>query len=70
MPETATADPNANGIDRALMSVAIVVVLGAIMSILDTTVVNVAISTSRRRSTRRSRRSSGSSRATRSRSRR
>ena len=44
MPETATADPNANGIDRALMSVAIVVVLGAIMSILDTTVVNVAIS--------------------------
>ena len=45
MPETATADPNANGIDRALMSVAIVVVLGAIMSILDTTVVNVAINT-------------------------
>ena len=44
MPETATADPNAKGIDRALMSVAIVVVLGAIMSILDTTVVNVAIS--------------------------
>jgi len=41
---TATADPNANGLDRALMSVAIVVVLGAIMSILDTTVVNVAIS--------------------------
>src|ERR1044071_9725716 len=32
------------GLDRALMSVAIVVVLGAIMSILDTTVVNVAIS--------------------------
>ena len=44
MPETATADPNAKGLDRALMSVAIVVVLGAIMSILDTTVVNVAIS--------------------------
>src|SRR5690349_23452208 len=32
------------GLDRALLSVAIVVVLGAIMSILDTTVVNVAIS--------------------------
>jgi len=44
MPETATADPNAKGLDRALMSVAVVVVLGAIMSILDTTVVNVAIS--------------------------
>src|SRR6201989_2589091 len=44
MPETDTADPNARGIDSALMSVAIVVVLGAIMSILDTTVVNVAIS--------------------------
>src|SRR4051794_32192052 len=43
-PETATTDPNAKGLDRALMSVAIVVVLGAIMSILDTTVVNVAIS--------------------------
>jgi EmrB/QacA subfamily drug resistance transporter len=43
-PETATDNPNAKGIDRALLSVAIVVVLGAIMSILDTTVVNVAIS--------------------------
>jgi EmrB/QacA subfamily drug resistance transporter len=43
-PQTATTDPNAKGIDRALMSVSIVVVLGAIMSILDTTVVNVAIS--------------------------
>jgi EmrB/QacA subfamily drug resistance transporter len=45
-PETTTATeaPAGNGIDRALMSVAVVVVLGVIMSILDTTVVNVAIS--------------------------
>jgi EmrB/QacA subfamily drug resistance transporter len=42
--DTATAAPDAKGLDRALMSVAVVVVLGAIMSILDTTVVNVAIS--------------------------
>src|SRR4051812_1703627 len=45
--QTATAtEPAApdKGLDRALLSVAIVVVLGAIMSILDTTVVNVAIS--------------------------
>jgi EmrB/QacA subfamily drug resistance transporter len=45
--QTATAtEPAASekGLDRALLSVAIVVVLGAIMSILDTTVVNVAIS--------------------------
>src|SRR4051794_33533784 len=42
---TAPADARAEkGLDRALLSVAIVVVLGAIMSILDTTVVNVAIS--------------------------
>src|ERR671933_779138 len=33
------------GIDRKLLLVAIVVVLGAIMSILDTTVVNVALNT-------------------------
>src|ERR1051325_579770 len=33
------------GLDRALLAVAGVVVLGAIMSILDTTVVNVAINT-------------------------
>jgi EmrB/QacA subfamily drug resistance transporter len=39
-----TEAPPAKGLDRALMSVAVVVVLGAIMSILDTTVVNVAIS--------------------------
>jgi EmrB/QacA subfamily drug resistance transporter len=46
-PETTTATESAapgNCLDRALLSVAIVVVLGAIMSILDTTVVNVAIS--------------------------
>jgi EmrB/QacA subfamily drug resistance transporter len=44
--ETATATESAaeRSIDRALLSVAIVVVLGVIMSILDTTVVNVAIS--------------------------
>src|SRR4051812_39045184 len=42
---TVTTDTRAEkGLDRALLSVAIVVVLGAIMSILDTTVVNVAIS--------------------------
>src|SRR5882757_5792407 len=35
----------AEGLDRALLAVAGVVVLGAIMSILDTTVVNVAINT-------------------------
>jgi EmrB/QacA subfamily drug resistance transporter len=46
MPDTTvtTEAPAAKGLDRALMSVAAVVVLGAIMSILDTTVVNVAIS--------------------------
>src|SRR6201747_3031004 len=39
--------PSANGdkLDKALMRVAWVVVLGAIMSILDVTVVNVAINT-------------------------
>jgi EmrB/QacA subfamily drug resistance transporter len=41
-PAPAPADA---GLDRALMLVAAVVVLGAIMSILDTTVVNVAINT-------------------------
>jgi EmrB/QacA subfamily drug resistance transporter len=45
-PETATttAPEPSRGLDRGLLTVAIVVVLGAIMSILDTTVVNVAIS--------------------------
>jgi EmrB/QacA subfamily drug resistance transporter len=45
-PETAmpTAAPESRGLDRELLTVAVVVVLGAIMSILDTTVVNVAIS--------------------------
>ncbi len=33
------------GLDRRLLAIASVVVLGAIMSILDTTVVNVAINT-------------------------
>src|SRR3954462_9801904 len=45
--QTTTATESAapdKALDRALLSVAIVVVLGAIMSILDTTVVNVAIS--------------------------
>jgi EmrB/QacA subfamily drug resistance transporter len=42
---TAPAAPEQEPIDRALLVVAGVVVLGAIMSILDTTVVNVAINT-------------------------
>src|ERR671927_1203654 len=37
--------PHQEGLDRGLLAVAGVVVLGAIMSILDTTVVNVAINT-------------------------
>src|SRR5579862_2718285 len=37
--------PDENRIDRALLAVSSVVVLGTIMSILDTTVVNVAINT-------------------------
>jgi EmrB/QacA subfamily drug resistance transporter len=41
---TATAPEPSRGLDRGLITVSIVVVLGAIMSILDTTVVNVAIS--------------------------
>jgi EmrB/QacA subfamily drug resistance transporter len=51
-PSPATAVPRAadpsgseRGIDRALLSIASVVVLGTIMSILDVTVVNVAINT-------------------------
>src|ERR1700712_4935416 len=42
--EPAVPGPDA-GLDRGLMMIAAVVVLGAIMSILDTTVVNVAINT-------------------------
>ena len=42
---SATAPPATDRLDRALMLVASVVVLGAIMSILDVTVVNVAINT-------------------------
>ena len=37
--------PASDGLDRKLMMIAVVVVLGVIMSILDTTVVNVAINT-------------------------
>src|ERR671932_1679039 len=37
--------PQEQGLDRGLLAVAGVVVLGAVMSILDTTVVNVAINT-------------------------
>ena len=45
MPETASQSPAAdpNALDRATMVVASVVLLGAFMSILDTTIVNVAI---------------------------
>jgi MFS family permease len=43
-PEPAESAPETH-IDRALLAVASVVVLGTIMSILDTTVVNVAIRT-------------------------
>jgi EmrB/QacA subfamily drug resistance transporter len=42
MQPSATPEPSA-GLDRALLRVAMVVVLGSIMSILDVTVVNVAI---------------------------
>src|SRR3954465_10098115 len=41
----ATTQPESAKLDRAVLSVASVVVLGAIMSILDVTVVNVAINT-------------------------
>ena len=46
-PVVSPASPTSedNGLDRELMLVAWVVVLGAIMSILDVTVVNVAINT-------------------------
>jgi hypothetical protein len=39
------ATPAREPLDRTLLSIAAVIVLGAIMSILDTTVVNVAINT-------------------------
>src|SRR5688500_4632352 len=42
---SATPSRNGAGLDRDLMLVAAVVVLGALMSILDVTVVNVAINT-------------------------
>ncbi len=41
----AAGNNRASGIDRALIGIASVVILGAIMSILDTTIVNVAIDT-------------------------
>jgi EmrB/QacA subfamily drug resistance transporter len=44
-PGAPTTDPAAEGLDRGLLMVAGVVVLGAVMSILDVTVVNVAIPT-------------------------
>jgi hypothetical protein len=52
------------GLDRALVQLASVVVLGTITSILDTTIVNVAIGTLGATSARRCRRSSGCRRAT------
>src|ERR1700746_2951649 len=45
VPASAPQAGEAPPIDRALLIVASVVVLGAVMSILDTTVVNVAINT-------------------------
>src|SRR4051794_27027850 len=44
-PSPATPAAAAGKLDRGLMLVASVVVLGAVMSILDTTIVNVAINT-------------------------
>ena len=44
-PSPASTSANGDKLDQALMRVAWVVVLGAIMSILDVTVVNVAINT-------------------------
>lgn len=44
-PEQVAARSDDDKLDRGLLMVASVVVLGAVMSILDTTVVNVAIST-------------------------
>jgi len=44
-PPEAEIRPNDDKLDRGLLMVAAVVVLGAVMSILDTTVVNVAIKT-------------------------
>ena len=43
MSQTATAPADPNALDRDTMVIAAVVLLGAIMSILDTTIVNVAI---------------------------
>jgi len=43
--QPAAGAPDDNAIDKALLLVAVVVVLGTVMSILDTTVVNVAINT-------------------------
>ena len=43
MSSSSSASPGAGGLDRATLAIAWVVVVGAIMAILDTTVVNVAI---------------------------
>jgi EmrB/QacA subfamily drug resistance transporter len=45
MSERAASRPGAGGLDRGVLAIAGVVVLGAVMSILDTTIVNVAIDT-------------------------
>src|ERR1700750_2348887 len=45
MSSHTSSAPDSTALERGLMMVASVVVLGAIMSILDTTVVNVAINT-------------------------
>ncbi|HEY6760007.1 MAG TPA: DHA2 family efflux MFS transporter permease subunit [Baekduia sp.] len=44
-PRPASASASAEGLDRALLLIAATVVVGAVMTILDTTVVNVAINT-------------------------
>jgi len=67
-PSTAPVAPPSSDdgkLDRGLLLVASVVVLGAVMSILDTTVVNVAINTLARDFHTSRRRSSGSRPATR-----
>jgi len=45
MSERSVSRPGAGGLDRGVLAIAGVVVLGAVMSILDTTIVNVAIDT-------------------------
>ena len=62
--EPAGARLMADALPRDVRRIAVVVVIGAIMSILDTTIVNVALETLRATSTRRWARSSGSRPAT------